>query len=242
MSEKNKKIGYIINAIFLGLIIIADICYMTINCSSYITKTIASALFVFCGAFNFIYCLKINKNKISLFAIFMLLGLIFAMLGDILLIDYFVIGAGLFGLGHVFFFVSYCFLCKVNWKDFVIGAGIFILAFLLIEIYPKFDFNGMKALVIVYALIISLMLGKAISNILLKENRVLNLIILIGASLFFFSDLMLLFHIFGTGGLIFDILCLVTYYPAEFILAFSIFYSNLVLNKQQEIQKNDKEN
>lgn len=225
MTNERKRLGYIVNAIFLGLIVVADICYMTVSCSSYITKTIASALFVACGVFNFIYCRKENSSKqIKLFSLFMLIGLVFAMAGDIFLIDFFVLGAGLFGLGHVFFFISYCFIKKINYKDFIFGAAIFIIAMLIIELYPKFQFNGMKALVIVYALVISLMLGKAISNLVCdKENKLNNALILVGAGLFFFSDLMLLFHVFGTKELIFDIFCLVTYYPAEFLLAFSIF-------------------
>lgn len=222
--DKNIKLGYIVNAIFAVLIIAADICYMTIHCSAYITKTIASVLFVLCGLFNLVYSLKVLKQKHNLwFMILLSTGLVFAMLGDILLIDHFVVGALLFGLGHVFFFLSFCFLVNLKIRDILIGAGIFVAAFLLIQFYKGFEFEGMKALVIVYALIISLMLGKAISNVFDKNNKVINGIIVLGAGLFFFSDLMLLFNVFGGGSKVFDILCLSTYYPGEFVLAFSIF-------------------
>ena len=79
----------------------------------------------------------------------------------------------------------------------------------------------MQVVCCVYALIISLMVGKAIANFI-KEKSKLNLIILIGSSLFFFSDFMLLFSVFSNLGLVFLALCLITYYPAEFILAYSI--------------------
>ena len=71
-----------------------------------------------------------------------------------------------------------------------------------------------------YALIISLMVGKAISNFV-KERTVLTATVLVGSILFFFSDLMLVFDWFMGIGRIAALLCMSTYYPAECILAFS---------------------
>lgn len=48
---------------------------------------------------------------------------------------------------------------------------------------------------------------------------------MLGSLLFFLSDLMLLFNVFGDVSRIFDIMCLVFYYPAEVLLAISITYS-----------------
>ena len=39
------------------------------------------------------------------------------------------------------------------------------------ELYPDFNFNGMFAIIIVYALIISAMLAKAISNCFEKQYQ-----------------------------------------------------------------------
>ena len=157
------------------------------------------------------------------------------MLGDILLIDYFVVGAILFGTGHVFFFLSFCMISGFSIRDLIIGAIIFVLAFLLIEFYSNFDFGGMKILVIIYALIISLMLGKALSNMFCKNNLLIYSVILLGAGLFFISDLMLMFYLFAGRAVVFDIICLATYYPAEFILALSIY---LVSNKLMSTSSN----
>jgi len=234
IMEKKNKLALFINAIFLYLIVFCDILFITrksfgvdILQSPYILKTISSVLFVLCGLFNFVFWLK-NKSKTNLkYMIFLFIGLVFAMLGDILLIDFFIVGAILFAIGHIFFTIAFITLSKFHWLDAVIGALIFAAALCLILPYPKFNFDGMLPVVIVYALIISIMLGKAASNLRLKQNRWLNLTIFFGALLFFLSDLMLLFNVFASMPYILDILCLAFYYPAEFILAFSIYFSGI---------------
>lgn len=238
--EKREKLSVIINIIFALLILCADFVFIFSSISSYITKTTASLLFVLCGVFNFVYWFKKIKQSGNLnFAITLLVGLFFAMLGDIFLIDFFVLGAGLFALGHVLFFVSFCFLIKFSLKDILIGILIFALVLALIVFYPHFVFDGMMPLVIVYALIISLMLGKAVSNLFKKQNFKECLVIFIGALLFFVSDAMLLFYVFAHKVFVFDLICLLTYYPAEFILAFSIYFAGVnFVKKSQTIRKN----
>lgn len=225
---KDKKV-WISNLVMFILILAMDICLLCFKNLPYIFKTTASVLFVILGIINFIFVFKLDQRK-SLFKYFMLLGLVFACLGDIVLIDYFIYGAMLFAIGHVFFFVSYSILNKINWKDLVISLAIFAVALIIILALPIFDYKGMLPIVIVYALIISFMLGKAISNFAFnKEFKTQNLIIMIGSILFFLSDLMLLFNVFADVSNIFDIMCLVLYYPAELILASSIYYSNIKL-------------
>ena len=225
---KDKKV-WISNLVMFILILAMDICLLCFKNLPYIFKTTASVLFVILGIINFIFIFKLEQRN-KLFKYFMLLGLVFACLGDIVLIDYFIYGAILFAIGHVFFFVAYSILHKINWKDIVIALAIFAVALVVILALPIFSFNGMLPVVIVYAFIISFMLGKAISNFAFnKEFKTQNLIIMIGSILFFLSDLMLLFNVFADVSNIFDIICLVLYYPAELILASSIYYSNIKL-------------
>lgn len=232
--KKETIIGLVVNALFFILISVANYNYMVLDVSGYITKSIASILFVLCGVFNLVYSICLKKTEYIKFAIVMVLGLIFACLGDILLIDYFIIGAASFAVGHIFYFFAFSVLIKFKPKDLYFGSGIFVLGLILLLVYP-FNFDGMLPLVIVYALIISMMLGKAISNAFDKNsNKLLNIIIAIGAFLFFFSDLMLVFDIWGGGSIIFDYLCLGTYYPAEFVLASSIFLVSFVFNNKKE--------
>lgn len=224
---KDKKV-WIINLVLFLITIATDVCFIVLG-MPYIFKTISSVLFVILGIINFIFIFKLEQRN-KLFKHFMLLGLVFACLGDIVLIDYFIYGAILFAIGHVFFFVAYSILHKINWKDIVIALAIFAVALVVILALPIFSFNGMLPVVIVYAFIISFMLGKAISNFAFnKEFKTQNLIIMIGSILFFLSDLMLLFNVFADVSNIFDLMCLVLYYPAELILASSIYYSNIKL-------------
>ncbi len=222
MERKEKKISYILNIIFIILIMVGDICYITFGGTW--LKGLTSALFVLLGTIN-LYFAILFKGNIK-FCSWLLAGLFFAMLGDILLNIHFITGAIFFAVGHIFFFVSYCFLQKFKWQNLIYGLAIFIPSLLIITLVPIFDFNGilMEIICIVYALIISLMVGKSISNFVNKKS-VLNILILIGSGLFFFSDLMLLLNVFGGLPKIIDILCLLTYYPAEILLAHSILHS-----------------
>ena len=189
-------------------------------------KTIASASFVLIGLISLFAAIKNKLGNIK-FAMIMTIGLFFAMLGDILLELNFMIGAIFFAIGHVFYFVAYCTLVKFKWTDLIAGGVIALVAILVICLLPIFDFGGivMQIMIIFYAIIISLMLGKALSN-LIRERSVINIIILVGSFLFFFSDLMLLLGNFASFAADIDrilgYLCLCTYYPAEVLLALSL--------------------
>lgn len=198
-----------------------------------LTKSITSILFVAIGLVNLIFILKSDlENKH--FSIIMFIGLIFAMLGDIILEFWFIPGAGLFAVGHIFYFIAYCYLSKFTLKDIIPGIIIFIPATLFILLAPIFKFDGslMKIVCIIYALIISLMVGKAINN-LIKERNLLNIVLVVGSSLFLFSDLMLLISRFAELPL-FSHFCILTYYPAQCLLSYSIMCSKTKNNQKEE--------
>ncbi len=230
---KEKKVAFYGNLIFGVLIVMATILYMLDIMNPYFIKSLDSILFVLCGVFNLILLYKYRKINHAWKSFFMLLGLIFACIGDIVLIGNFVLGAIFFAIGHIWFLVYFYVLQKFNYKDVLIGGIIFLISLLLILFLPVFDFGNFLAIVIIYALIISMMLGKAFSNYLCKMT-IPNLVVFIGALLFFFSDLMLVFDNFSTLSGIFGYLCLSTYYPAEFLLAISIFIQIYSLNKEEE--------
>lgn len=202
------------------LLICADIAYILVG--TLLIKSIASLIFVAIGFVNLIYLLKVKKQK-SLSAYLLFIGLCFACLGDILLEIEFIVGAILFAVAHVFYFISYCNLQKFQWKDLIYSAAIFVPSLIIILFVPLFDFGGavMQVLCCVYAFVISIMVGKSISNFVRVKTK-WNLIVLIGSVLFFFSDFMLLFNVFSDLSRVFGVLCLATYYPAENLLAYSI--------------------
>lgn len=215
-----KKGVNILNAILVSLILIGDVFYILKG--TLLIKSITSAGFVLLGGVNLFYALKSGfENK--KFCIIMFIGLFFAMLGDILLEIDFIIGAILFAVGHVFFFVSYSMLYEFRVKDLLYCLSIFIPAAALILYAPffKFEDDVLKILCVAYAFVISGMTGKALSNFFNNKN-LLTFLIVLGSSLFLFSDLMLLFDEFSNISVVFGYLCLITYYPAECILAYSI--------------------
>jgi uncharacterized membrane protein YhhN len=197
--------------------------------------------FVLIGLTNLIYIFMLKENTQKKYAIVMLIGLVFAMAGDIVLNIFFVGGAALFAIGHVFYFVAYCFATRFKVRDLIVAAIIFVPSLLTILLVPIFDFGGtfMQIVCVVYALIISCMLGKAISDLITNKN-IFSIIVAVGSLLFFFSDLMLLFDVFGDVGLWADILCLATYYPAQCFLAYSIKVEQEV-EKQNEVKEEKKE-
>ncbi len=239
-----KKTAFFVNLAFILLICVGDLLYILKSYSNIFPafnglwlKGPTSVLFVLMGAVNLYFALH-NKIFNLKFCILLLCGLFFAMLGDILLNIHFITGAILFAIGHLFFFASYCFVSKLNWKDLICGIAIFIPSLLLIVLGKFFDYGGvlMEIVCVIYALVISFMVGKALSN-LISENNLQNLITFLGSALFFISDLMLLLGKFANLPIVVDILCLVTYYPAEILLALSILLNCSLFTKTNNASK-----
>lgn len=233
MNQKRYLILEFVALIFFAGTIVTDVLFTELG-NPYTFKTIASLTFVLCSLTNLLLMFKFRTLNKKMFSIFLFLGQIFACLGDILLIDYFVIGAGLFAVGHIFYFIAYCFLKPFKLSDLIpIGACIAIS--LTVILTANLNFNGMFPLIIVYALIISCMLGKSFT--LIKFDQHIGFIIYIGSLMFFLSDMFLMFNMFGSIGDIGDALCLGFYYGAEYVLAMSIAACNLILYHKQKSSK-----
>ena len=207
------------------LISIAAYCgnYLYMTEGGLLLKGLASGCFALMGLINLIYAL-IRKEKNKGFYIFISAGLMLSMLGDIALNVDFVAGAALFALGHICYFIGQTFLMKIKWQDLT-AAGIIIAgagAFLLFHPLLAFPEPFMKWVCFAYALIISLMVGKAIGNLIRKPCAV-TVLYGVGSVLFFFSDLMLVFDWFI--GIIKNAgeLCMATYFPAQCLLAYGMY-------------------
>ena len=224
-----EKMGFI-NVLMMLLVVALDLCYATMG--GLWLKAVASASFVLLGVINLIYALKCNDTN-KKFCLTMVIGLFVAMLGDIVLNLHFMYGAILFAIGHIFYFVAFCFLSKFKATDLIYGVVLSIISAIVILVVPIFDFGGivMQLLCLIYALIISFMVGKTVANFV-REKTLFNLILVVGSVLFFFSDLMLLFDVFAQVSKIAGVMCLASYYPAQALLAYSIFANT----KQQEIK------
>ncbi len=217
-----KKIILALNIIIISAILVLNYFYQS-NGFDFTLKCICSGSFALLGIINLCYAFS-EKQKNKKFYIAMTLGLVLAFLGDVLIGYDFVVGAATFALGHIFFVGAYCFMAKLGKTDLAVGALFFLgaLAFLLFCPLLNFDNPIFKYVCIVYALIISLMLGKAIGNFL-KEKNALTGTIAVASALFFFSDLMLVFDQFIGLWSWTSNACMGTYYPALCLLALSMF-------------------
>lgn len=213
-----KRTLWCVNGGLLVLLMALDVAYMVQG--SLALKAATSAVFVVIGLFNLAGCIR---AKVPLrFPLWMMAALAACMLGDVLLGIQFYVGVVFFAVGHVFYFVAYCMLERFNRRDLLYGLGLFVVALCILLFVPALDFGGglMQGVCCAYALIISFMVGKAVSH-LAGSPGVLSGVIAAGGILFFVSDLMLVLDQFGSLPYT-EYFCLGTYYPAQFLLAISL--------------------
>lgn len=219
-----QRIVLITNICLCAVMLALDCTYMF--CGGTPLKAATSLCFVLIGVANMIFALLIGVA--GKYKYVMPIALAVAMAGDVAINFDFIAGAAVFALGHVIFVAAYFFLNGFNPKDLIYAVCVFVPSALVITLVPAFDFGGalLEIVCVVYALIISAMVGKALSD-LVTERTLLSAIIAAGSILFYVSDLALLIEKFAVlndvGRLAMRILCLGTYYPAQFLLAFSVF-------------------
>lgn len=176
--NKLSKIFLGINILSIIIILYHSVIYQTHGYTG-VLKVSTSAMFVVLGLINLCYAF-ISKQKNIKFYVFMSLGLAFACLGDYLILSNFVFGAGSFALGHVLFVIAYCFISKLNKLDLLFSICLYTgcLIFLIGCPLLNFENNVFKIVCIIYALIISLMVGKALGNFIKNKNYALLTIVL----------------------------------------------------------------
>ena len=220
--KKSQKLMMAVNLAIIATIFVLNYFYQS-NGFDFTLKCICSGSFATLGLINLAYALK-TKQPNTKFYMGMAAGLVLAFLGDYLIGKDFIVGAATFALGHICFVVAYCFMQKMQKLDYAISGALFLgcLIFLLFCPLLTFEIAIFRIVCIVYALIISTMLGKAVGNFV-REKTFVNGTIATASVLFFFSDLMLVFDWFIGLWSWTDHACMGTYYPALCLLAFSIF-------------------
>lgn len=221
-----NKIMPAVNGVIIIAIFILNYFYQS-NRFDFILKCICSGSFVLLGVINLCYAI-ITRQKDKKFYIGMTLGLILAFLGDAVINADFIIGAAAFALGHICFVVVYCFIQKPKKTDWLISGMFFLGCLIFLVFCPLLTFEVpiFRVVCIVYALIISTMLGKAVGNYRREKNAVTGIIV-IASALFFFSDLMLVFAWFIGLWSWTNHACMGTYYPAVCFLALSMFLNTI---------------
>lgn len=217
-----NKIMLAVNTIIISAIFVMNYFYQS-NGFDFTLKCICSGSFALLGILNLGYAIA-TKQSGKRFYVLMSLGLLLAFLGDVLIGYDFIVGAATFALGHICFVVAYCFLQKMQMLDCAVSGVLFLGCLIFLQFCPLLNFEVaiFRIVCIVYALIISTMLGKALGNFVREKNLVNGTIA--GASfLFFFSDLMLVFDWFIGLWSWTDHACMGTYYPALCFLALAMF-------------------
>ena len=226
---KNKSIWVLSVNIILSLALFIINIFYQLNAPAWnlTFKFIGSGIFVLLGIINFIFAIKTPNLNFN-FALTTLIGLVLSFAGDVAIEYEFIAGAALFALAHICYIVGFYFIKKFHWLDILITAIFAIPATLLIGLLPVFNFNPpvLQYVVIIYAVIISFMFGKALSN-LIRERNFHTIIVFIGAILFVLSDFALLIELFHVDGSYhWGHACMAIYFPALLIFAYSIYYQS----------------
>ena len=219
---KKQRLQTALNALIIAAILILNYFYQR-NGFDFTLKCVCSGGFALLGLINLGFACARKQGSLR-FHISMALGLVLAMLGDVLIGYNFILGAGIFALGHVCFAAAYCFEQRFSRLDLGLSAVLFIgaAAFLVFCPLLRFEVPAFRIVCLAYALIISTMLGKAAGNFL-HSRKLLTAVTAIASTLFFFSDLMLVFSWFIGLWDWTDHACMGTYYPALCMLALAMY-------------------
>ncbi len=211
---------------------------------SFATKTVCSLMFCLCG----ILAVEISGNN-TLYADYILWGLILGAVGDLLLhsltkkIYPFVVGVIAFFTGHIFYimafqraiYATYPGSNLFEWYEVlaIVVLELIVAAYVLIRKKNHKIRPHLVALATVYGAMLMAMLAKAaryvIGEIAYGTNDhmvMISLTVLLGALLFFASDLILIFILKSDVPVkrIVRIVNIVTYYIAQVLFAASIFF------------------
>lgn len=222
VTEKLQRTFYRRNLLLLGCAMACLVCYDFWG--GLWLKGVTSAWFAALGGLNLVYARK-KMGKLPRFLVLIELGLVFGMCADVLLGIHFIAGILFFAFGHVLYLMAFYTLEKFRRKDLYFIVPLAILSLLIVTATPyiQVDDPFLEKLLMAYAVIIAGMLGKALSNFHAGRS-VSRMLLLLGSAMFWFSDVMLAIDMFGTASRLTWILCSYTYWPAQNILAFSLFH------------------
>lgn len=217
-----KKTILLLNFLLLIALIINTVCFNLFNLFPF--KCLASTCFVLLSIINLVYAIHCKSSHLKV-CILMVIGIIFAMGGDISINFNFILGAIVFALGHIFYLITYCTIRRIKKWDFAFMLIIFIAISSFLFLTPIFDFGDatMPVIIAAYCIIISSMTAKSITNAYALRTKS-NLLFACGSIMFFFSDIMLVLNLFANTSELTYILCHSIYFPGQWILAHAIYH------------------
>ncbi|MBQ9448308.1 MAG: hypothetical protein IJU60_00345 [Acholeplasmatales bacterium] len=227
--------------IIVGIALALLVYYIIIKCQKYdlkelFFKTIISTLFVVLALVA-----TYNSGKFTIFNLFVIIGLVLGLIGDILLdlknidlertVGYTYGGFVAFGLGHIMYMTG---LIMTYFK----GNALFIICPIILDIIIsiitlvmekplKLNYGSMKPTVFCYALCLFGTFSFALSLAIQNGFAVTSLnMFLVGATLFAISDLVLSGTYFGKDKErpIDFIMNYIPYYGAQYVIAFLLLF------------------
>ena len=221
MKQQIQKFR-IANILLFTVTIVSLICYDIFG--GLMLKGFTSFWFVALGLTNVVFARKacIPDRKILRW---ILSGLILGMLADVLLGPAFLLGVVSFALGHTCYLIAFFRLEKPCRRDLLWVLPCMAVSLILCFCTPfiRVEDPVMRGFLGIYCLILGTMLGKALSNYLAEKNT-FRLVLLVGAGLFWFSDMMLGIDMFGKSSRLTWILCSYNYWPAQAITAHAMYH------------------
>jgi len=158
----------------------------------------------------------------AFYKIMIICGLVFSMLGDVLLMlpsDKFLQGLAFFLVAHLFYLFAFISdsVFPVNFLYLI--PGVVIGAFILKTLFPKVE--GKTIPVLIYSLILMILLWQSMGRLELSFSHS-SIIALIGCVFFVSSDIILVFNRFVKKHKAGQLIVLSTYYIAQVLIAYSI--------------------
>ena len=187
-------------------------------------KGFTSFWFVLLGGVNLTYAVKSRINNIKP-VVFIFSGLFLGMIADILLAVVFEYGVIFFALGHIMYLVGFYMIEKPHRSDLMISLPLSVVSVIVVIGNPFINVGDplLEKGLMVYAVIISFMAGKSVSNFLAQQT-LSRLLIAVSSTMFLFSDVMLMLYLFGTPSRFAWVLCIYVYWPAQTLLAHGLLH------------------
>lgn len=216
--------------IIISLMSLIYLTYYPIKKYKILAKSITSILFVLICINSYFY----SKGDFEYF-IFLLLGLIFSVLGDIFLAiesnhktrltKMFLYGLISFSLAHVSYICAFSHLNPLTLKDIICSLIISFILITSLKFKKGFDFKNLFVPSYIYCMIISLMFCKAMSLVTTNIHNFGFIVLIIGVILFVISDIILSFILFYKNhSKLLPALNLITYYIAQFLIASTVIF------------------
>lgn len=187
-------------------------------------KGLTSLWFVLLGGINTVYARKCRMPDLRP-VYFIFAGLVLGMMADVRLAVVFEAGIAFFALGHIMYMAAFYIISGPQKKDFAFILPLCAVSVFVVVGAPFITVEDpfISKFLVVYAVIISFMVGKAISNFTAEKTMAL-LLIAISSVMFWFSDLVLAVDMFGTSSRLTWILCSYVYWPGQNLLAHALFH------------------